>query len=487
VADQEHRPGRVLRRVRLRGRRTGGYCFPMETAYDRETGSSTRDARHLHKDDGVHLRVRSLIEAVRASFFVVPMAAVVVAVVAGLATVTIDSRFDDEGSDLPLVLASTVESARAILGTIAGATITFAAIAFSVSLLIIQLASSQYSPRVVHTLFRDPFNRRVMGVVIGTFTYCLVVLRSVRSPLEEGGDPVIPNVSVSIAIVLGIAAILAVVAFIDHNAHAMDVSKILERVTRDALEAIPPEWKPVDEQPHRTPEPAAIVPADGRCVRFDQSGWIQYVDVDGLLECMPEGATVLVHTYAGRYAVKGAALCTVSEHDGADVEAQASALRAAVVIGDTRTMQQDISYGLRQLADVALRGLSPGVNDPTTAHDAILHAAAVLAELLRRSPPGRVCDDRGRTALLPEVPGHLELIRLTFEEVRRAAAASPAVCVYLLEAMALLADSTDGHLSPEARDEIRTQARLVVDGCEHADPIPEDLMTVQVAYRSRFT
>ena len=100
-------------------------------------------------------------------------------------------------AELPLGLTSTVDSARAVLSTIAGATITFAGIAFSVSLLIIQLASSQYSPRVVHTLFRDPFNRRVMGLVVGTFTYCVIVLRSVRSPLEQGGQPIIPNLSVA--------------------------------------------------------------------------------------------------------------------------------------------------------------------------------------------------------------------------------------------------------------------------------------------------
>ena len=98
------------------------------------------------EDDDVHLRVSSLVERLRASLFLVPMGAVVIAVAAGLGTLTIDSRLDDDGTDLPLGLASTVESARAVLSTIAGATIAFAGIAFSVSLLVIQLASSQFSP-----------------------------------------------------------------------------------------------------------------------------------------------------------------------------------------------------------------------------------------------------------------------------------------------------------------------------------------------------
>ncbi len=124
----------------------------------------------------MRLRLSSLAERLRASLFFVPLIAVVGAVALGLIGVALDGRLDRRAATLPLGLTSTVDSARVRLSTIAGATITFAGIAFSVSLLLIQQASSQYSPRVVHTLFRDPFNKRVMALVVGTFTYCLVVL-----------------------------------------------------------------------------------------------------------------------------------------------------------------------------------------------------------------------------------------------------------------------------------------------------------------------
>jgi len=135
----------------------------------------------------MRLRLNSLMERVRASLFFVPVMGVVISIVGAAFTIWIDSRLDLRGSDVPLGVTSTVASARAVLTTVAGATISFAAIAFSISLLIIQQASSQFSPRVVHTLFRDPFNKRVMGLVMGTFTYCLVVLRSVRASAEAGG------------------------------------------------------------------------------------------------------------------------------------------------------------------------------------------------------------------------------------------------------------------------------------------------------------
>ena len=176
------------------------------------------------------MRLSSIAERFRASLFLVPLIAVVTAIAVAAVSLVVDQRIDSGSTQLPLGLTSTVDSARALLSTVAGATITFAAIAFSISVLIIQQASNQYSPRVVHTLFRDPFNKRVMGLVVGTFTYCLIVLRSVRTALEEGGAPIIPNVSVAIAVVLGVTTILAIVAFINHSAHSMDISEILARV-----------------------------------------------------------------------------------------------------------------------------------------------------------------------------------------------------------------------------------------------------------------
>lgn len=435
----------------------------------------------------MRLRLSSIVERMRASLFVLPTVAVAIAIAAAGVTISIDSNFDPVTTDLPLGFTSTVESARALLSTIAGATIAFAGIAFSVSLLVIQLASSQYSPRVVHTLFRDPFNKRVMAAVIGTFTYCLMVLRAVRSPLDEGSDPVIPNLSVAVAVLLGLLAILAVVAFINHNAHAMDISEILERVERESIAQIRKDWRPVEAQdPSVGDAPVTEAGAPSTVVRFDGSGWVQQIDTEALARCAPEGATITVRTRAGRYAVDGTTLCTISPpvHDAGPVE---EAIRAAVLIGDTRTMQQDVSHGLRQLADVALRALSPGVNDPTTAQDAIFHATAVLAELHRRIPPpaGQPLAGGGWLAM-PHLHSHDDLVRLAFDEVRRAAAPHPSVCIYLLEALRLLRESAEASGPHGVSKGIAEQAELVVLGCEAERLLPADIDEVRRAYHARF-
>jgi uncharacterized membrane protein len=431
----------------------------------------------------VNLRLSSLIERLRSSLFFVPMLAVIAAAGLGVSSLAVDRHVDTTLADLPLGFTSTVESARTLLAVIAGATISFAGIAFSVSLLIIQLASSQYSPRVVHTLFRDPYNKRVMALVVGTFTYCVVVLRSVRSALEPGGDPVIPNISVAIAVVLGIATILAVVAFINHSAHAMDVSEILDRIRLGTTDHIRAEWTPTD---HDVPATRALPqPFEAfTVIRSDRSGWVQQIDTAALLDCLPTNTTAHVGTYAGRYAIEHSALVTLSPPvDDRDI---VDAVLASFAIGATRTMQQDVTYGLRQLVDVAVKALSPGIHDPTTAQDAIFHTAAVLNDLLRHDPPPAVVEDGSRRVVMTQQPSHRELIQVAFDETRRAAATQPTVCLYLLAALHSLIESLQAAGLDARTAELRRQAHLVTAGCGRSDVIEDDIQLVNATYDDYF-
>jgi uncharacterized membrane protein len=421
------------------------------------------------------LRLNAWAERVRSSLFFVPMLFVLLGGAAGAAMVEIDSSLEDQATNLPFILTSTVGSAREVLSVVAAATITVAGVAFSISLLVIQQASSQYSPRVVHSLFRDPFNRRILGLALGTFTYSLMVLRAVRSSLDQNGEPVIPNLSVALSVVLGVAALLGIIAFIDHNAHSMEVSQILHRVTRDTIERLDEEWSesdPPSDQPGNDPRGV------GHTVLLQESGWIQQVSRERLLALVPDGGTVRLETRAGRYAVAGTPLCTLwpAPEDPDQVAADS---RTSIAVGPARTMQQDPSYGIRQLADVALVALSPGVNDPTTAQDAIFHLTDVLRVVLARDAAREVeCDDRGRRLIHAHRHTHTDLVRLAFDEIRRASSAHPAVCVYLLEALHLLAQSLPSGAESHG-DELRRQAELVVAGAEASDLLVADLDEVR--------
>jgi uncharacterized membrane protein len=431
------------------------------------------------------IRLNALVERLRGSLFFVPMLLVLAGAAAGLAMVEVDARLDDRATELPLVLTSTVDSAREVLSVVAAATITVAGIAFSVSLLVIQQASGRYSPRVVHSLFRDPFNGRVMGLAVGTFTYCLMVLRAVRSALDDSGDPVVPDLSIAVAIVLGVGAILAVIAFIDHNAHSMEVSQILERVTTETLTQIAGAWPDAGggeraEVSDRVPE------GPGHAVLLTGNGWIQQLHARQLLDLVPDGGTVRVETAPGRFAVRGTPLCTVWPAPE-DPEAARRQAADAIKVGRARTMQQDPSYGIRQLADVALVSLSSGIDDPTTAQDAIFHLAQVLSVALACDLPPRVeSDERGRRVVLAEAPTHTTLVELAFEETRRAAAPHPTVAIYLLEALHLIESSLVAAGHPERVPPVRHQARLTLDGARRSDLLDDDLDEVRKAFTRRF-
>jgi uncharacterized membrane protein len=434
----------------------------------------------------VRARLAALTERLRASLFLVPTLFVVSAIVLAQATLAVDDALGSGATELPLGLTSTVESARAVLSSIAGATITVAGIAFSVSILTIQLASSQYSPRVVTGLFRDPFNKRVMGAVVGTFTYCLIVMRSVRSPIEQQGDPVVPNVSVGLGVVFGIAAVLATIAFINHNAHAIDISEILTVVTRAATRAVEAQGPiPADLDPWPLQEADELPSGPAARIGFDRDGWVQLVDHRALLAVAPEGGTVRLETAAGRYAIVGSPLCTVwpPPEDEGDAARRA---RRAVRLGATRTIAHDPSFGVRQLADVAVKALSPGVNDPTTAQDAIFHLSAVLRAALDRDEPARGLYHGDRRLVLESTVGHAELLDLGFSEIRHFGAAQPAVCLYALEALALVERSLAPARQVAAGPEIRRQADLIVRACERAEPSQVELAAVRAYHGEHF-
>ena len=265
------------------------------------------------------------------------------ALVLGQLTIELDERVD-VSNDLPFAgVAGTVESARAVLGTVAGATITVAGIAFSISLLVIQLASTQYSPRVVHGLFRDPFNKWAISVVVGTFTFCLVVLRAVRAP-TDGGDPVVPTVSVTVGVLLGIASILIVIAFINHNTHAVDVSEILGVTTQQGLESLRSTWTRrvggSDADFDAPPLGQEDLTGPGFCVRFADTGWVQNLDVDRLGRAADPGGVVRFESAVGRSAIRG---CTALHHLAAPRRRGASEERrgSALALGNTRSLSQD--------------------------------------------------------------------------------------------------------------------------------------------------
>lgn len=423
-------------------------------------------------------RLRGYADTLRANFFFVPAVAVVLAFIGGRLAVGVKVG--------AWVGDSTVDSARAILSTVASATITFASISFSVALLIMQQGSSQFSPRVVHLLVRDPFNRRVIGFVLGTFTYCLVVLQRTRGALADGNDPNIPEFAVALGLALGVLSVLAIVGAINHTSRQMDVSEILGRIVDEACDT-PASPDTSGLEPCAPIEPPANVSFTE--VRFARDGWVRQIDRDRVVTAAPPGGVVRMATDAGRYAIRSSLLATIWPAVPDDrIEHVNELVRDSVQLGPTRTMSEDGGYGVRQLVDIALKALSPGINDPTTAMDAIFHLGSVLSRRLQAAPvPVAYMDSDERRLLTPEALTDDELAELSIAELRRAAADMPAVSVYLLEMVAEVVDAARSNGAAGRVGPFLEQVRLLLAGSDAAELIDEDHAVVRAAYHRRFT
>jgi uncharacterized membrane protein len=224
-------------------------------------------------------------------------------------------------------------------------------------------------------------------------------------------------------------------------------------------------------------------------VRFRSSGWVQEIDKLVLEWLVEEHGCIKLHTSPGRYAIPGVPICSISPcpEDEDELEELDNHVRHAVSLGRSRTNRDDAAYGLRQIVDVSLRALSPGINDPTTAQDAIFHATAVVLEFLRRSPPSRVCKTpSGGILILEEGLTHDSVVHLAYDEVRRSAASAPTVCIYLLESLHQIRESLKAEGLEGRAPEIERQARLIEEGCLLTQQVGEDHQLIKQARIDRF-
>ena len=430
------------------------------------------------------VRFRAASEAVRNSLFFVPVLCVVLGLALAAGMLELDRRVRLEPE--PSLLRFTVESARELLGTVAAAIITVSGIVFALTGLSVQLASSQFSPRVVRGFLRDRNAQVSIGFMVGTFTYSLVVLRAVRS--VQGGPDVVPVLSTALALGLAVAAVVAIVGFVSRTAHRLQSSELIRGVADETLGAVASHLPDRGHGRATDGVGSAAPPEPGSRVRARSKGWVAQISPRELLELLPPGGVVRVEVEAGQFVHPGRRLCTVWCR-AEDPERLERRVNRAFAIGTSRTMQQDIGFGIRQIVDIALRALSPGVNDPTTAQECIVHLGAICYEILRRDlPPAEIAGEDGRRVILSVQSSHADFVAWAFDEIRQSAASLPNVGAALVEALAeVFADlGEDGIIDRHRTDPLLRQARLVLAGVDKADPLPEDAERVRDAAAALF-
>lgn len=422
------------------------------------------------------VRLRSALESFRNSLFFLPALFVALAVVLAQLMLEADQRVALDS--VPSFLRFTVDSARELLSTVAGATITVSGIVFALTALTVQLASSQFSPRVVRGFLRDRFAQAAIGFMAATFTYSLLILRAVRSPSDAASD-VVPNLSAGLALLLAVGVVIAILAYVNHTAQSLQATQLIGHITEGTIALVRKRFP--EREAGLTAPPAPVGVGPGRALRSPRSGWVQQLSEQALMAALPESGLVRVELRVGSFVHEGKRLATVwaDEHDGEDLDEN---LVEAFAVGRMRTMQQDVLFGIRQLVDVALRALSTGVNDATTAYECIVHLGSVLYEILRRDlPPVVITGEQGRCMLRPHELTHADYVARSFDQIRMNITTMPDQCVALLHTLGGLVDELEDLGLADRVEPLRRQARLVVAGATAAQPLPDDLELVERA------
>jgi uncharacterized membrane protein len=346
----------------------------------------------------------------------------------------LDQRAADSASYF-FAFGGGTEGARGVLAAIAGTMITVTGVVFSLTVVSLQLASSQYTPRILRRFTGDRGNQVVLGVFIGTFTYALLVLRSIRSN-EDPGLVFVPAISVTVAIGLVVLSIGFLIFFIHHTTRSIQASVIVQHAADETLTLVDRTFPEELDESERNPPPVPPLPDTSAFrVRVDYGGYVQSVDESSLADLAVADdveRVIRLEHHVGSYLVSGVVIASVwpASSCNGDVE---DGIQKAVILGTERTMQADIGYGVRQLADIAIKALSPGINDPTTATMAVDRIADVLVRIgsrPTRPPVRRGCDGRG-LLLLPG-PTFEQLVDLAFTQIRHYGIADPMVAEHLV-------------------------------------------------------
>ena len=353
------------------------------------------------------------------------------------------------------------DGARVLLSMVSGSTLTLMVLVFSITIVALQLASSQFSPRVLRSFLRDWYSQLSLGVFTATFAYSITVLRAVRSD-EAGSTAFVPRLAVALAFFWALASVVVFVLYVHHTASSIRVVSVIGRIGTESRAMIERDYL----APVHGAGTAAAAPPDGapdEVLMAPVSGVLTDVEVGRLDRLATEvGVRVRLAVPVGDFVPVGAPLLLVHGGTAGD---RAQAMVRTVGLGAERTYRQDVRYGFRQLVDIAERALSPAVNDPTTAVQA-LDRIHDLLRLLGTAPwPSGT---HGRVTL-PQVPWEA-IVRLAVDEIRLCGSTSVQVDRRLRD---LLLDVA-GAVPPERRPVVEEELRLLEAGVRRAIVDEED-------------
>ena len=398
-------------------------------------------------------RLRKLLSDLGETFWLLPATIVVAGILLALGLVHLDrsGKVPQSLIDSPWLYNGGGTGARTLLGAVASSTIGVAGTVFSITIAALSLAAGQMGPRLLRNFTRDRGNQTTLGVFLGTFSYALMVLRSVRTQSEGA---FVPHLSLTVGILLAFICVGTLVYFVGHIAGRINVDTVIKLVGEEVSQAIGRlTAKTQGEEP---PSPEAW--REAVAVRDPRQGYLQQIDTDGLADwAHGNGVAIRLLVRPGDYVFPGAPIALVRLH----AEGAAAAIQSATALGPSRVSSQDLEFAVRQLVEVAVRALSPGINDPNTAIGVIDNLGAALCNLASRHLPTGVTRREGRMALFVPAIDYDGLTDAMFHMIRQNASSSATVLIRLTEVLTAVASVE------------RTSARLLALQ-RHADLVRVD-------------
>ncbi|MEP7380657.1 MAG: DUF2254 domain-containing protein [Gemmatimonadota bacterium] len=438
-------------------------------------------------------KLRALRDRLLGTLWFVPSIVVVAFLLLAVGMVDASTHVDREVlARWPLLFGANAESSRSILAAVASGMITVAGLTFSLTLLAVTQASSQFTPRILRNFLGDRANQLMLGTFVGVFAYCILVLRTIR-----GGEnnSFVPSLAVVLGMVLGIVGIGVLIVAVHHIASSLQASSIVAGVAAETVESVdrlfPDQLDAGSDPTLESDRRAAVAIAEGvdawHAVPASRSGYIQSVDLDGLVArgsaC---GRLIRVECCPGDFVIEGRALASLaigtSEALTNDKDFQQVSRQVAqsFTIGLYRTVEQDPPFGIRQLVDIALKALSPGINDTTTAVSCVHYLGAILTRVANRRIDVPVARHDGEVRVLPRGPSFGNMLSLSFDQIRQSAEGNVAILKLLMRTAAMVAEET----SPgERRDAAIEQLSLLRENAGRTVGAPHDRRALRDCYR----
>ncbi|AFZ67694.1 DUF2254 domain-containing protein [Deinococcus peraridilitoris] len=370
---------------------------------------------------------------VRDSFWFLPAMMTLGSMALAELVVNIDERFEVNDLDgLGWLYGGSAEGARAMLAAIAGSLIGVAGTVFSITIAALSLASNQMGPRLLEHFTRDRGNQAALGTFIGTFTFALLVLRTVRSTENE----FVPHLAVTLGLVLTLSSLGVLIYFIHHISSGINVSRVIQLVSQDLERSISRHFvaRSAQQTADRRDE---SLPQDfderATILRAEHGGYLQTVDVGALLKLsVRHDVIVRLLVRPGSFVFHGAPIAQIYPQAVARDE-----LLQTLVVGTRRTSPQDVELAVRQLVEVAVRALSPGINDPFTVLTVLDHLGNALCRVAEKVPPPAVHFCNRKIRVVIPVTDFDGLTDAMFHQIRQNGASHPAVMIRLLEVLAV--------------------------------------------------